>query len=203
VRVPRVQVSRWLEPCLWLLILIRTASIVLLPTSVTRIPLVLVLLRPTAEVLLISAATAQGVRQVTVAVLALLSRVLMNLAMFILLTKYAPALASRFLPQQQLRIVEWLRSNATKRGLLVICTIHPSKIVVAACALATVSLGRFVVSIIIGNALVVCVCLVIGRHFTAELQFVIDWISARRWWLTAALLPLIGFLVVFAIRRRR
>jgi uncharacterized membrane protein YdjX (TVP38/TMEM64 family) len=198
-----VQVARWLEPSLWLLILIRTGSIVLLPSSVNRIPLVLVLLRPTAEVLLVSAATAHGVRLVTVAVLALLSRVLMNLAMFILLTKYAPVLASRFLPQRQLRIVDWLRSNATKRTLLIICAIHPSKIVVVACALARVKLARFVVGIVIGNTLVVCACLVIGRYFTAELRFIINWVWARRWWLTAALLPLIGFPVVFAIRRRR
>jgi uncharacterized membrane protein YdjX (TVP38/TMEM64 family) len=127
----------------------------------------------------------------------------MNLAMFILLTRYAPGLASRFLPQRQLRIVDWLRSNATKRALLIICAIHPSKIVVVACALARVKLARFVVSVVIGNTLVVCAYLVIGRHFTTELRFVIDWIWARRWWLTVALLPLIGFPVVFAIRRRR
>jgi uncharacterized membrane protein YdjX (TVP38/TMEM64 family) len=201
--MPRAQVARWLEPSLWLLIFIRTGSILLLPSSVNRIPLILVLLRPTAEVLLVSAATAHGVRLATVAVLALLSRFLMNLAMFILLTRYAPVLTSRFLPQQQFRIVDWLRWNATKRGLLIICAIHPSKIVAVACALARVKLARFVVSIVIGNTFVILAYLVIGRHFTAELRFVIDWIWASRWWLTAALLPLIGFPVVLAIRQRR
>jgi len=203
MRMPRVQVARWLEPSLWLLILIRTGSILLLPSSVNRIPLILVLLRPTAEVLLVSAVTAHGARLVTVAVLALLSRFLMNLAMFILLTKYAPVLASRFLPQRQIRIVDWLRRNATKRGLLMICAIHPSKMMVVACALARVKLARLVVSIAIGNTFVIFAYLVIGRHFTAELRFVIDWIWASRWWLTAALLPLIGFPVVLAIRQRR
>jgi uncharacterized membrane protein YdjX (TVP38/TMEM64 family) len=201
--MPRVHLARWLEPSLWLLILVRTGSIVLLPSSVRKIPLVLVLLRPTGEVLLVSAATAHGVRLVTVAVLALVSRVLVNLAMFILLTKYAPALASRFLPQRQLRIVDWLRSTATKKNLLIICIFYPSKILVAACALASVKLGRFAASVLIGNALVICAYLVLGRYFRTELQSAIDWIWARRWWLTAALLPWIGLPVVYAIRRRR
>ena len=101
MRMQGARVGRWLEPSLWLLILIRTGSVVLLPSTVTRIPLVLVLLRPTGEVLLISAATARGVRLLTIAVLAVLSRVVLNLAMFVLLTKYAPALVSRFLPERQ------------------------------------------------------------------------------------------------------
>jgi len=84
-----------------------------------------------------------------------------------------------------------------------ICAIHPSKMVVVACALARVKLARLVVSIAIGNTIVIFAYLVIGRHFTAELRFVIDWIWASRWWLTAALLPLIGFPVVLAIRQRR
>ncbi len=47
----KLQVARWLEPCLWFLILIRMASVVLVPNSVTRIPLGLVALRPTGDVL--------------------------------------------------------------------------------------------------------------------------------------------------------
>jgi hypothetical protein len=203
LRMPRAQLARWLEPSLWMLILIRTGSIALLPSTVMRIPLILVLVRPTGEVLLVAAATAQGVRLITVAVLAILSRVLLDLAMFLLLTKYAPGLASRLLQQRLLRIVDWLRSKARRTALLVIYTIHPSRIVVVACALARVKLGKFVASIVIGNILAVGVLVIIGRYFAGELQFVIDWIWARRWWLTTGLLPLIGLSVLVAIRRRR
>jgi len=198
-----LRVARWLELGLWLLIMIRMASVVLLPSSVTRVPLVLVGLRPTGEVLLASAATADGVRLVTVAVVAILSRILLNIAMFILLTKYAPALTSRYLPQRQLRIVDWLRSTRTRSALLVICSVHPTKVVVAACALARVRFLGFVVSVILGNTLVVWLYLSIGRRYSAELQVVIDWIWVRRWWITLALVPLIAVVIAFAARRAR
>ena len=198
-----LRVARWLELGLWLLIIIRMASVVLLPSSVTRVPLVLVGLRPTGEVLLASAATADGVRLVTVAVVAILSRILLNIAMFILLTKYAPALTSRYLPQRQLRIVDWLRSTRTRSALLVICSVHPTKVVVAACALARVRFLGFVVSVILGNTLVVWLYLSIGRRYSAELQVVIDWIWVRRWWITLALVPLIAVVIAFAARRAR
>jgi len=84
----RLQVARWLELGLWFLILIRIASVVLIPSSVTRVPLVLVVLRPTGEVLLASAASADGVRLVIVAVVAILSRILLNIAIFVLLTTH-------------------------------------------------------------------------------------------------------------------
>jgi len=198
-----LRVARWLELGLWLLIMIRMASVVLLPSSVTRVPLVLVGLRPTGEVLLASAATADGVRLVTVAVVAILSRILLNIAMFILLTKYAPALTSRYLPRRQLRIVNWLRSTRTRSALLVICSVHPTKVVVAACALARVRFLGFVVSVIVGNTLVVWLYLSIGSHYSAELQVVIDWIWVRRWWITLALVPLIAVVIAFAARRAR
>jgi len=199
----RLQVARWLELGLWFLILIRMASVVLLPSSVTRVPLVLVVLRPTGEVLLASAATADGVRLVIVAVVAILSRILLNIAIFVLLTKYAPALTSRYLPQRQLRIVNWLRSTRTRSALLVICSVHPTKVVVAACALAQVRFPGFVVSVIIGNALVVWLYLSIGRHYSAELLVLIDWIWCHRWWITLALLPVIAGVIGFAVRRAR
>src|SRR4051812_21905 len=199
----KLQVARWLELILWFLILIRLASVVLLPSSVTRVPLGLVVLRPTGEVLLASAATADGVRLVAIAVVAILSRILLNIAMFVLLTKYAPALISRYLPQRQLRIVNWLRSTRTRSALLVICSVHPTKVVVAACALARVRFLGFVVSVIVGNTLVVWLYLSIGRHYAAELQVVIDWIWSHRWWITLALLPVIAGVIGFAVRRAR
>ena len=85
-----------------------------------------------------SVASTDGVRLVTVAAVAVLSRLLVNIAMFVLLTKYAPALASRYLPQRQLRIVDWLRSTRTRSALLVICSVHPTKVVVVAFELARV-----------------------------------------------------------------
>ena len=199
----KLQVARWLEPCLWFVILIRMASVVLVPNSVTRVPLGLVALRPTGDVLLASVANTDGVRLLTVAGVAVLSRILVNIAMFVLLAKYAPGLASRYLPQRQLRIVDWLRSTRTRSALLVICSVHPTKVVVVACALARVKFLWFVVSVILGNTLVVCLYLIIGRHFSAELHVVIDWIWAHRWWITFALIPLLAVTIVFAVRRGR
>ena len=199
----KLQVARWLESCLWFLILIRMASVVLLPSSVTRVPLVLVVLRPTGDVLLASVATADGARLVTVAVVAILSRILLNIAMFVLLPRYAPAIASRYLPQRQLRIVDWLRSTRTRSALLVICSVHPTKVVVAACALARVRFPGFVISVILGNTLVVWLYLSIGQHYSAELHIVIDWIGARSGWITLAVVPLIAVFISFALRRAR
>ena len=131
----------------------------------------------------------------------MVSRILLNIAMFVLLSRYAPALASRYLPRRQVRIVDWLRSARTRSALLMICSVHPTKVVVAACALARVRFLFFVVSVILGNALVVWLYLSIGRHYSAELHVVIDWIWARRWWITLALVPLIAVVIVFAVRR--
>ena len=203
LKMAKLQVARWLEPCLWFLILIRMASVVLVPNNVTRVPLGLVALRPTGDVLLASVASTDGVRLVTVAAVAVLSRILVNIAMFVLLTKYAPGLASRYLPQRQLRIVDWLRSTRTRSALLVICSVHPTKVVVVACALARVKFLFFVVSVILGNTLAVGLYLIIGRHFSAELNIVIDWIWAHRWWITFALIPLLAVTIVFAVRRGR
>jgi uncharacterized membrane protein YdjX (TVP38/TMEM64 family) len=197
------QMSRWLEGCLWSLIVIRMASVLLLPSTVTRVPIVLVAIRPKGEVLLASAATADVARLVTIAVVAVLSRVLLSLAMFVLLTRYAPALAARLLRQRQLVAVERLRSIRTRGALLVICSVHPTKTVVVACALAKVRFVDFVVSVILGNTLVVTLYLSIGRRYAAELYVVIDWVVARSGWITLALVPLIGLIIVAVVWRGR
>jgi uncharacterized membrane protein YdjX (TVP38/TMEM64 family) len=75
---------------------------------------------------------------------------------------------------------------------LVICSVHPTKVVVVACALARVRFLGFVVSVILGNTLVVWLYLTFGRHYSAELHIVIDWIWARSGWVTLALVPLIA-----------
>ena len=84
-----------------------------------------------------------------------------------------------------------------------ICSVHPTKVVVAACALARVRFLGFVVSVILGNALVVSLYLTIGRHYAAQLHLVIDWIVAHSGWITLALVPLIAVVILFAVRRAR
>jgi len=197
------QMGRWFEACLWLLISIRTASVLFLPTNVTTVPLVLVAARPTGDVLLASAASSVLVRLVTIGVVAVLSRVLLNVAMFILLTRYAPALASKFLPQRQLRRVERLQSVRTRSALLVICSVHPTKVVVVACAVAGVRVLGFVISAILGNTLVVALYLSIGRRYSAELSVAIDWVVANSGWITLALAPVIVAVIIVALRRAR
>ncbi len=197
------RIARWLEACLWLLIVIRTASVVFVPSNAARVPLVLVGLRPTGDVLLASVPNSGLPRLVAVAVVAVLSRLLLNIAMFVLLVRYAPGLSSRLLPQRQLRIVERLRSTRTRSALLVICSVHPTKIVVVACALATVRLLGFVISALLGNAFVVTLYLTIGRRYSAELQVVISWITARSEWITLALVPVVVVVIIVAAHRAR
>jgi hypothetical protein len=40
----------------------------------------------------------------------------------------------------------------------------------------------------------------IGRRYSAELHVVIDWVVARSGWITLTLVPLIGLIIIVAVR---
>jgi membrane protein DedA with SNARE-associated domain len=190
-----------IETLCWTIVTARLVTLPFLPSVAAHPPLGIVIARPTGGVLMLAAANAGPARLIAIAMCAIMSRAVLDIATFTLFYLHGPAIVHRALTASGDRFLARLHRPAATRFLVALCVVYSSTPVVAAAGLVRLRPRTFIIASGIGSTLVVSAYLTAALLLHSTLTQAAGWIVEYRWWLTPVLAMLVIWLLIRQVRR--
>jgi len=190
-----------IETSCWTIVAARLVTLPILPSVAAHPPLGIVIARPTGDVLMLAAINASPARLIAIALCAIMSRAVLDIATFTLFYLHGPAIIHRVFTARGDRLLARLHQPAATKFLVALCVVYSSTPVVAAAGLVRLRPRTFIIASNIGSTLVVSAYITVALLLHSTLKQAAGWIVEVRWWLTPILAMLVIWLLIRQIRR--
>jgi membrane protein DedA with SNARE-associated domain len=190
-----------IETSCWTIVAARLVALPILPNVAAHPPLGIIIARPTGYVLMLAAVNASPARLIAIALCAIMSRAVLDIATFILFYLHGPAVVHRMFTARGDRFLARLHQPAATKFLIALCVVYSSTLVVAAAGMVRLRPRTFIIASSIGSTLVVSAYITVALLLHSTVTQAAGWIVESRWWLTPVLAMLVIWLLIRQVRR--